>query len=106
MSTSACSGVFVRARRTTQASRLGASKVTIDGGGAVRFQNEYRLRRKSDAPASGLVVKVGTSIAEAERRLVLATLEHFQGDKKKTASVLKISLKTLYNRLNVYHAGG
>jgi DNA-binding NtrC family response regulator len=64
------------------------------------------LNSEPDAPASGLVVKVGTSIAEAERRLVLATLEHFQGDKKKTAAVLKISLKTLYNRLNVYHAGG
>jgi DNA-binding NtrC family response regulator len=64
------------------------------------------LSAEADAPASGLVVKVGSSIAEAERRLVLATLEHFQGDKKKTAAVLKISLKTLYNRLNVYHAGG
>ena len=28
-------------------------------------------------------MKVGTSIAEAERRLILATLEHFEGDKKK-----------------------
>ena len=46
------------------------------------------------------------SIAEAERRLILATLEHFEGDKKKAAEILKISLKTLYNRLNVYHAGG
>jgi DNA-binding NtrC family response regulator len=55
---------------------------------------------------SGLVVKVGSSIAEAERRLVLATLEHFAGDKKKTAAVLEISLKTLYNRLNMYRAGG
>jgi DNA-binding NtrC family response regulator len=59
-----------------------------------------------DVPASGVLVKVGTSIAEAERRLLLATLEHFEGDKKKTAAVLKISLKTLYNRLNIYHAGG
>jgi len=56
--------------------------------------------------ANGLVLKVGTSIAEAERRLILATLEHFEGDKKRTASMLQISLKTLYNRLNVYRAGG
>jgi DNA-binding NtrC family response regulator len=59
-----------------------------------------------DVQASGLVVKVGSSIAEAERRLVLATLEHFGGDKKKTAAVLEISLKTLYNRLNMYRAAG
>jgi two-component system response regulator AtoC len=55
--------------------------------------------------ASGLALKVGTSIAEAERRLILATLEHYDGDKKKASEVLKISLKTLYNRLNVYKGG-
>jgi two-component system response regulator AtoC len=52
--------------------------------------------------ASSLVMRVGTSIAEMERRLILATLEHFEGDKKRAATVLKISLKTLYNRLNEY----
>ena len=52
--------------------------------------------------AASLVTRVGTTIAEMERRLILATLEHFDGDKKKAADVLKISLKTLYNRLNEY----
>ena len=47
-------------------------------------------------------LKVGTSLSEAERQLILATLEHHRGDKKKAAEVLGISLKTLYNRLNVY----
>ena len=37
-SSSAWSGVLVRSRRTMQASREGASKVVICGGGAVRFQ--------------------------------------------------------------------
>ena len=54
---------------------------------------------------SGLHLKVGTSVAEAERRLILATLEHFEGDKKKASEILKISLKTLYNRLNQYRGG-
>jgi DNA-binding NtrC family response regulator len=53
-------------------------------------------------PASSLVMRVGTPIAEMERRLILATLDQCDGDKKKTADVLKISLKTLYNRLNEY----
>ena len=43
--TSACSGVLVRSRRTVQVSRLGALKMSIDAGGAARFQNVYRLRR-------------------------------------------------------------
>ena len=51
-----------------------------------------------------LAIRVGTPIDEAERRLILATLEHCAGDKKKAAEILKISLKTLYNRLNVYNA--
>jgi DNA-binding NtrC family response regulator len=54
------------------------------------------------ASASSLVMRVGTPIEEMERRLILATIEHFDGDKKKAAEVLKISLKTLYNRLNEY----
>jgi DNA-binding NtrC family response regulator len=60
---------------------------------------------REEAQGSGLLIKVGTSIGEAERRLVLATLEHYEGDKKKAADVLKISLKTLYNRLNEYKGG-
>jgi DNA-binding NtrC family response regulator len=52
--------------------------------------------------SSSLSLKVGTSLGEAERRLILATLEECDGDKKKAAEILGISLKTLYNRLNEY----
>jgi DNA-binding NtrC family response regulator len=57
--------------------------------------------------ASGAVlqVRVGASIEEVEERLIYATLELTEGDKKKAAEILRISLKTLYNRLNVYEAG-
>jgi two-component system response regulator AtoC len=55
-----------------------------------------------ETAGSSLNVKVGTSLGEAERRLILATLEDCEGDKKKAAEVLGISLKTLYNRLNEY----
>ncbi|MBI3767045.1 MAG: sigma-54-dependent Fis family transcriptional regulator [Deltaproteobacteria bacterium] len=61
------------------------------------FQLEIRTR--SDAK---LEVPVGSSIADAERHLILATLERFGGDKEKAVEVLGISLKTLYNRLNEY----
>ena len=55
-------------------------------------------------PDSTLQVRVGSSIADVERRLILATLQELDGDKKRAAQVLGISLKTLYNRLNVYEA--
>jgi DNA-binding NtrC family response regulator len=48
-----------------------------------------------------LGIRVGMSDAEVERILTLATLDHY-GEKKRTAEVLGISLKTLYNRLKAY----
>ncbi|TMQ60217.1 MAG: sigma-54-dependent Fis family transcriptional regulator [Candidatus Eisenbacteria bacterium] len=49
-------------------------------------------------------MRVGMSLAEIERHFILATLEHFGGDKRKAAEILGISLKTIYNRLNNYSA--
>ena len=49
-----------------------------------------------------LQVSVGTSLADVERRLILATLRECGGNKTRTAEILGISLKTLYNRLNAY----
>src|SRR5206468_5191214 len=57
---------------------------------------------RGTAAESGL--EVGLSLAEARRRLILATLERCRGDKKQAARVLGISLKTLYNQLGAYAA--
>ena len=51
-----------------------------------------------------LAIPVGTSLAEADRKLIFATLEMCGGVKKRAADVLGISLKTLYNRLEEYGA--
>jgi DNA-binding NtrC family response regulator len=60
-------------------------------------------RRRVQRDAEGaLRFGVGTSLADAQREILLATLEYFGGDKRRTARVLGISLKTLYNRLGVY----
>jgi two-component system response regulator AtoC len=45
---------------------------------------------------------VGSSIAEVEQKLILATMERCRGDKRKAAEILGISLKTLYNKLSSY----
>jgi DNA-binding NtrC family response regulator len=52
----------------------------------------------------GLAIQVGSSIADAERELIFATLKHVNGEKAAAATILGIGLKTLYNRLNVYAA--
>ena len=51
-----------------------------------------------------LMLPIGISLAQAERTLILATLRHFRHHKERTAAVLGISLKTLYNRLKEYAA--
>lgn len=47
-------------------------------------------------------IAIGSSVAEVEKKLILATIESVSGDKTRAAEMLGISLKTLYNRLNEY----
>jgi DNA-binding NtrC family response regulator len=42
----------------------------------------------------------GTTVEEAERRLIIMTLEHTRDNKTRAAEILGISLKTLHNKLN------
>ncbi|MDR7297824.1 DNA-binding NtrC family response regulator [Pelomonas aquatica] len=53
-----------------------------------------------------ITLPIGSSVAQAERALMLATLRHFNHHKERTAAALGISLKTLYNRLKEYAAEG
>jgi DNA-binding NtrC family response regulator len=56
------------------------------------------------SPGSGAVLRIpiGTSLAELERRVILATLDQLDGNKTRAAAALGIAKKTLYNRLNTY----
>jgi DNA-binding NtrC family response regulator len=49
-----------------------------------------------------VTVAVGTSLEEAERALIVATLDSVAGSRAQAAKLLGISLKTLYNRLQAY----
>jgi two-component system response regulator AtoC len=69
--------------------RIGPESLPLDVSSAPEKEND------------DLGIRVGMSVVEAERILTLATLDHL-GEKKKTAEVLGISLKTLYNRLKSY----
>jgi DNA-binding NtrC family response regulator len=61
-------------------------------------------KAEKDAGGPFLQVRVGSTVAEVERRLMLATLEQCGGTKEKAAQMLGISLKTLYNRLREYES--
>jgi DNA-binding NtrC family response regulator len=47
-------------------------------------------------------ITVGDSLADVERRLIQKTLEFARGNKRKTAELLKLSLKTIYNKIKEY----
>jgi hypothetical protein len=54
-----------------------------------------------------LRLPVGTRLADAERKLILLTLEAVRGNKQRAARVLGISRRGLYSKLQAYgeHVG-
>lgn len=66
-----------------------------------------QIQATQAAPApqgASIEIPIGITIAEAEQRLILATLRHYRHQKERTAAALGVSLKTLYNRLKQYAA--
>jgi DNA-binding NtrC family response regulator len=53
-----------------------------------------------------LALTPGTTVEEAEQRLILMTLEHTRDNKTRAAEILGISLKTLHNKLNKLRGRG
>ena len=49
---------------------------------------------------AGVTAIVGITVEEAERRLIMMTLQHTRDNKTRAAEILGISLKTLHNKLN------
>ena len=85
-----------RATRLAEGPVIGATVVRSVLG---RPLASKRSRRKK-APV--VRIAVGDSLADVERRLIQKTLEFARGNKKKTAELLKLSLKTIYNKIKEY----
>jgi transcriptional regulator with PAS, ATPase and Fis domain len=58
-------------------------------------------RTQNDDPQA-IHLGVGTTVGEAERLLILKTLESTHNNKTRAAEILEISLKTLHNKLKEY----
>jgi DNA-binding NtrC family response regulator len=54
----------------------------------------------------GIHLGVGTTVDEAERQLIVKTLESTHNNKTRAAEILGISLKTLHNKLKEYGTQG
>jgi len=68
------------------------------------FGNQLVKTPVSDA--NSIRLGVGTTVEEAERQLILKTLESTNNNKTRAAEILGISLKTLHNKLKEYSSSG
>jgi DNA-binding NtrC family response regulator len=84
---------------------LAAERIDVDSL-PVEVQTGAVPHRQRQGDRDVMQELVGTPLAEIERRLITATLAHCEGNKARTAELLGISLKTLYNRLNTYQLPG
>jgi transcriptional regulator with PAS, ATPase and Fis domain len=58
------------------------------------------LAAAPEAAAPSVSLRPGMTVDDAERELILLTLEHTRDNKTRAAEILGISLKTLHNKLN------
>jgi DNA-binding NtrC family response regulator len=81
---------------------IGADCLPPDLLGSLVVADVPRVRGSTAELGTTFVVRVGSSVADVEQRLILATLEACGGNKQKAAETLGLSLKTIYNRVNAY----
>lgn len=55
-----------------------------------------------DSELPSLTLTVGSTVAQAERALIEATMRHTEGNRTRAAAILGISIKTLFNKLKDY----
>jgi len=85
-----------RASRLVEGPSIGATVVRSVIGRPLAA----RRSRRRKVPV--VRIAVGDSLADVERRLIQKTLEFARGNKRKTAELLKLSLKTIYNKIKEY----
>lgn len=74
----------------------------IDLRGASEYGTD--IAEPSTTVEADVTFRPGMSLSDIERAVIKETLRRCSGNKTRTAAVLGISVKTLYNRLNEYRA--
>jgi DNA-binding NtrC family response regulator len=67
----------------------------------LRLVEEAGLMNANDEEGQ-VILPLGSSMEEAERRLMSSTLEHTGGNKTRAAKILGVSLKTMHNKVKKY----
>ena len=90
--------VIRRARALSDGPVIGLTAIqSVLGGASARAES-------GDAPSERefVAVRIGDSMADIERRVLQRTLRFARGNKRKAAEMLKLSLKTVYNKVKEY----
>ncbi|HSM76880.1 MAG TPA: sigma-54 dependent transcriptional regulator [Bryobacteraceae bacterium] len=66
--------------------------------------NSAQAVRPQASGGDGVFLPIGSTVDEAERALIEATLRHTKNNKTRAAEILGVSLKTLFNKLKEYGA--
>jgi DNA-binding NtrC family response regulator len=91
--------VIRRARPLSDGTTLGLAAIqSMLGGASARPERDGEASPDRDIVA----VRVGDSMADIERRVLQRTLRFAQGNKRKAAEMLELSLKTIYNKVKEY----
>ncbi len=82
------------------------STVILTPGKEIQVKNLPEEVRNDTGPANSVRLRVGMTVADAERELIRATLKEFGGNKAKAARTLSLGRKTLYRKLQEYEIEG
>ena len=76
--------------------------VVLSSGKTVSARNLPEEIRSASDPRQSIEIPLGSTVEEAERRLILATLAHAGGNRAAAARALGLGRKTLYRKLQQY----
>jgi transcriptional regulator with PAS, ATPase and Fis domain len=86
---------------------MGTAGAPLDAGHLPPEFGKAQIPTVQNFDADVVPVRVGSTVGEAERLLILCTLEAAGQNKTRAAEILGVSLKTLHNKLKEYgHARG
>ena len=77
------------------------SAVVMASGDEIQAE-DLTIKLEDKKNSSGILVPYGISLEDAEKMIILENLESNNGNKTKTADILKIGRKTLHPKLNDY----
>ena len=81
------------------------SAVVMSSDNTIRLADLPEPIRDAEQTAT-IHIQIGTTLAEAERHIIMETLTAYKGNKSKTADILGIGRKTLHRKLDEYAVAG